>query len=151
MLAMAMTMLLRRRGASLLAHSAVVVCRNEVVQVTRFISARNASVSTPSRGVDTIITGGTVATADRVHRANVAMSNGKITHVWDPAREPRAGPDKDQTVSATMIDATDLLVLPGTLFEHIHTKLQAQSICGRVDVHILNNSLNFFVWASIHP
>jgi hypothetical protein len=67
--------------------------------------------------VDTVITGGMVATADREpFRADVAIVDGKISHVWDPRSEPDAGPNGGRTAvkAHETVDATGLLVLPGT-------------------------------------
>jgi dihydropyrimidinase len=64
---------------------------------------------------DLIVTGGTVVTAERSFRADVAISGGRISVVGE-ALAP-AHPD------APTIDATGLLVLPGCIDAHTHARL----------------------------
>src|SRR5687768_4358184 len=64
---------------------------------------------------DLVITGGTVVTAERSFRADVIITDGRIEAVG--AGLARRHPD------ARMIDATDLLVLPGCMDVHTHTRL----------------------------
>jgi dihydropyrimidinase len=64
---------------------------------------------------DLVVTGGTVVTAERSFVADVAISGGRISAVGDAfaAAHP----------SAETLDATGLLVLPGCVDVHTHTRL----------------------------
>jgi dihydropyrimidinase len=58
---------------------------------------------------DTIIRGGTVATASDTYQCDVGISAGKITAIDDHLGE-----------AAEIVDATGLLVLPGGIDSHVH-------------------------------
>ena len=62
-----------------------------------------------------VVGGGTVVTAERSFRADVAVSEGRISAVGEGLTA--ANPD------AAVVDATDLLVLPGCVDVHTHTRL----------------------------
>jgi dihydropyrimidinase len=64
---------------------------------------------------DLVVTGGTVVTSERSFPADVAISGGRIEAVGQglAARHPEA----------EQLDATDLLVLPGCVDVHTHTRL----------------------------
>jgi dihydropyrimidinase len=64
---------------------------------------------------DLVVSGGTVVTAERSFSAEVAISGGRIEAVGQglAARHPEA----------EQLDATDLLVLPGCVDVHTHTRL----------------------------
>ncbi|HYN65139.1 MAG TPA: hypothetical protein VES36_11100, partial [Candidatus Limnocylindrales bacterium] len=64
---------------------------------------------------DLIVAGGTVVTAQRAFRADVAISDGRISEVGEALvqRHPQA----------PAIDAGGLLVLPGCIDVHTHTRL----------------------------
>jgi dihydropyrimidinase len=64
---------------------------------------------------DLVVSGGTVVTAERSFRADVAISGGRIEAVGEGLA--RRHPDAEQ------LDATDLLVLPGCVDVHTHTRL----------------------------
>jgi len=64
---------------------------------------------------DLIVTGGTVVTAERSFAADVAISAGRISAVGEALAA--AHPD------APTVDATGLLVLPGCVDVHTHTRL----------------------------
>jgi dihydropyrimidinase len=64
---------------------------------------------------DLVVSGGTVVTAERSFRADVVIADGRIEAVG--ADLARRHPD------ARMIDATDLLLLPGCVDVHTHTRL----------------------------
>lgn len=64
---------------------------------------------------DLVVSGGTVVTADRSFRADVAITSGRISAVGEALTA--AHPD------APVIDATSLLLLPGCLDVHTHTRL----------------------------
>jgi len=65
---------------------------------------------------DLVVGGGTVVTAERSFQADVAISGGRITAI---------GPDLDGT--SNRLDATGLLVLPGCIDVHTHTRLPSES------------------------
>ncbi len=64
---------------------------------------------------DLVVSGGTVVTADRSFRADVAVTDGRISAMGEGLTS--AHPD------APVIDATGLLVLPGCVDVHTHTRL----------------------------
>ena len=64
---------------------------------------------------DLVVTGGTVVTAERSFLADVAITDGRIVAVGEALA--RAHPD------AQTLDATGLLVLPGCVDVHTHTRL----------------------------
>ena len=68
---------------------------------------------------DLLIVGGTVVTADRSFRADVAVVGGRIAEVGDALAEGHR--------DATVVDATGLLLLPGCIDVHTHTRLPSQS------------------------
>jgi dihydropyrimidinase len=63
---------------------------------------------------DLVVRGGTIVTAERSFRGDVAISDGRITQVTD-----RLAADSD----AETIDARGLLVLPGCIDVHTHTRI----------------------------
>jgi dihydropyrimidinase len=67
---------------------------------------------------DLVVTGGTVVTAERSFRADVAVSGERIAAVG--ADLARRHPD------ARMVDATGMLVLPGVVDVHTHTRLPTE-------------------------
>lgn len=68
---------------------------------------------------DLLIAGGTVVTAERSFRADVAVTDGRISEVGErPDSPPHATP---------ILDATGLLVLPGCIDVHTHTRLPSQA------------------------
>ena len=73
------------------------------------------SVVGRSRVADLVVTGGTVVTAERSFAADVAISDGP--HLGD-----RRGPCRSASGAPTL-DATGLLVLPGCVDVHTHTRL----------------------------
>jgi dihydropyrimidinase len=68
--------------------------------------------------VDLIVRGGTVVTATGSRRADVAVSGGRIEAVEEGLRAP-AGADE--------LDASGLLVLPGVIDVHTHTRVASDS------------------------
>ena len=64
---------------------------------------------------DLVVTGGTVVTAERSFRADVAITGGQISAVGESLAA--AHPEADT------LDATGLLVLPGCVDVHTHTRL----------------------------
>ena len=67
---------------------------------------------------DLVVIGGTVVTAERSFRADVALSDARISAVGEglAAAHP----------AAAIIDATGLLVLPGCVDVHTHTRLPSE-------------------------
>ncbi|MEX0710111.1 MAG: dihydropyrimidinase [Chloroflexota bacterium] len=65
---------------------------------------------------DLVVAGGTVVTAERSFQADVAISGGRITEI---------GLDVDGT--SNRLDASGLLVLPGCIDVHTHTRLPSES------------------------
>lgn len=63
---------------------------------------------------DLVIKGGTVVTSERSVRADVTIADGRFTAVEEAVT---AHPE------ATLVDATGLLVLPGSIDVHTHTRL----------------------------
>ncbi len=66
---------------------------------------------------DLVIRGGTVVTAEGSRRADVAIANGRIVEVGEAVGGARDTPT---------VDATGLLVLPGCVDVHTHTRLPSQ-------------------------
>ena len=64
---------------------------------------------------DLVIVGGTVVTAERSTVADVAVTGGRIAAVGEALAEAHPG--------AEIVDATSLLVLPGCVDVHTHTRL----------------------------
>jgi dihydropyrimidinase len=73
--------------------------------------------------VDVVISGGTVVTAQRAFAADVAVEGGRIQAVGEELarRNPQA----------QLIDATDLLVLPGVVDVHTHARLPTSELPDR--------------------
>jgi dihydropyrimidinase len=69
---------------------------------------------------DLLIAGGTVVSAERSRRADVAVAGGRITSV-----EPDLGAARAS--ARTTIDATGLLVLPGVVDVHTHTRVASDA------------------------
>ncbi len=65
---------------------------------------------------DLVVSGGTVVTAERSFQADIAISGGRITAI-----EPHLDG------AAERLDATGLLVLPGCIDVHTHTRLPSES------------------------
>lgn len=63
---------------------------------------------------DLVVTGGTVVTAEGSVRADVGVTQGRITAI---------GPSLPRDAATETIDATGLLVLPGCVDVHTHTRL----------------------------
>ncbi len=68
----------------------------------------------PTHRFDLLVRGGTVVRAEGSRRADVAISDGRIVAVEE---------DLPLRVAARIIDATDLLVLPGVIDVHTHTRI----------------------------
>src|SRR5574338_1436399 len=66
---------------------------------------------------DLLIRGGTVVTPTEAEQADVAVSDGRIVAVG-----PALGAD-----AAEIVDATGLLVLPGTVDVHTHTRVASEA------------------------
>ncbi len=66
---------------------------------------------------DLVVTGGTVVTAQRSFDADVAVTDGRISAV---------GPDLAREPGIEVLDATGLLVLPGCVDVHTHTRLPTE-------------------------
>jgi dihydropyrimidinase len=68
--------------------------------------------------IDLVIKGGTVVTAERSVRADVSVAGGRIAAV-----------DEVATVhpEATVVDAAGLLILPGSIDVHTHTRLPSEA------------------------
>lgn len=64
---------------------------------------------------DLIVSGGTVVTAERSFRADVAVADGRISAVGERLA--------DESPETPLVDATGLLVLPGCIDVHTHTRL----------------------------
>lgn len=81
---------------------------------------RQAADSIPRtrRVADLVVRGGTVVTAERSFAADVAISDGRISEVGDSVAEAHGG--------SPMVDAAGLLVLPGCIDVHTHTRLPTQ-------------------------
>nr|MBA2299940.1 dihydropyrimidinase [Chloroflexota bacterium] len=69
---------------------------------------------------DLVIRGGTVVTAAGSRRADVAVDGGLITAIESDLSGPAAGADR-------MIDATGMLVLPGVVDVHTHTRVASDA------------------------
>jgi dihydropyrimidinase len=67
---------------------------------------------------DLVVRGGTVVTAERSVRADVAISDGRITEVGEGIGR--------QDPEAATIDARGLLVLPGCIDVHTHTRIPTE-------------------------
>ncbi len=67
---------------------------------------------------DLIVTGGTVVTAERSFRAEIAVSGGRILAVAEGLRDAHPG--------VPVLDATGLLVFPGCVDVHTHTRLPTE-------------------------
>jgi dihydropyrimidinase len=67
--------------------------------------------------VDTLITGGTVVTADAVYSADIAINDGKISWIGTAPRDADA---------VEHIDATGHLVIPGGVDPHVHLEASSQ-------------------------
>ncbi|HEU5225366.1 MAG TPA: dihydropyrimidinase, partial [Actinomycetota bacterium] len=65
---------------------------------------------------DLVIRGGTVVTAERSFRADVAVRGGTVEAIEPDLAGPAARADE-------VIDATGLLVLPGAVDVHTHTRV----------------------------
>jgi allantoinase len=63
----------------------------------------------PANGADLVVTNGTVVTAAGLASVEVAMRDGRISHVGGPVSD-----------AARTIDASGLLVLPGMVDTHVH-------------------------------
>lgn len=63
--------------------------------------------------VDLLVTGGTLATAERVFPATVAVHQGRIAAILQPG---------DRVPAAQEIDARGLHILPGVIDTHVHTR-----------------------------
>src|ERR1700675_2789548 len=63
-----------------------------------------------------VIQGGTIVTAARSHQADLAVEGGRIVEI---------GPDLGDVLSTAddVVDATGLLVLPGAVDVHTHTRV----------------------------
>ena len=68
---------------------------------------------------DTMITCGTIVTADGVLRADIGIKNGKIGAVLSPGGQFQA---------AERIDASGKYILPGGVDIHVHFEMDAGSI-----------------------
>ena len=64
--------------------------------------------------------GGTVVTAARSHRADVAIDGGRITEIADDLRAVAAS-------AREVVDATGFLVLPGVVDVHTHTRVGTEA------------------------
>ncbi len=69
---------------------------------------------------DLVIRGGTVVTAARSRRADIAASGGVIEAIEPDLSGPAAGADR-------VIDATGMLVLPGVVDVHTHTRVASDA------------------------
>jgi dihydropyrimidinase len=69
---------------------------------------------------DLVIRGGTVVTAGGSRRADLAAEGGRISAIEDDLSGPAAGADR-------VIDATGMLVLPGAVDVHTHTRVATDS------------------------
>jgi dihydropyrimidinase len=68
------------------------------------------------RLTDLVITGGTIVTVDGTRRADLAADGGVITAIEPSLAGPAAAADR-------VIDATGMLVLPGVVDVHTHTRV----------------------------
>lgn len=68
---------------------------------------------------DLLIAGGTVVTAERSFRADVAVTDGRISEVGERLDSPDG--------ATPTLDATGLLVLPGCIDVHTHTRLPSKA------------------------
>ena len=69
---------------------------------------------------DLVIRGGTVITAGGSRRADLAAEGGRISAIEDDLSGPAAGADR-------VIEATGMLVLPGAVDVHTHTRVATNS------------------------
>jgi dihydropyrimidinase len=69
---------------------------------------------------DLVIRGGTVVTAGGSRRADLAAEGGRISAIEDDLSGPAAGADR-------VIEATGMLVLPGAVDVHTHTRVATDS------------------------
>lgn len=65
---------------------------------------------------DLLVVGGTVVTAERSFSADVAVTDGRISAIGDRL-------ERSADLQTTILDATGLLVLPGVIDAHTHTRL----------------------------
>ena len=68
---------------------------------------------------DLVVTGGTVVTAGGSRVADVGITNGRISEVGEGLATPHSG--------AATVDASGLLVLPGCVDVHTHTRLPSDA------------------------
>ena len=74
--------------------------------------------------LDLLVRGGTVVTAAGSHRADVTVRGGRITAV-----EPGLGSLADR--AREVVDATGMLVLPGVVDTHTHTRVASDAVPDR--------------------
>ena len=72
------------------------------------------------RLTDLVVRGGTIVTAEGSRRADLAADGGRITTIEPSLDGPAAGADR-------IIDATGLLILPGVVDVHTHTRVAVDS------------------------
>ena len=72
--------------------------------------------------IDLLVRGGTVVTASGSRQADVAVEAGRIAAILDPADGARAAEG-----AAEVVDASGLLVLPGVVDVHTHTRVASDA------------------------
>lgn len=78
---------------------------------------------------DTIITGGTIHTAARSFRADIAIQGEKIAAIGEPGSFSASAPAGGLETRPTVIDAAGMDILPGCIDVHVHLALP---FCGTV-------------------
>lgn len=89
------------------------------------VPSRSRSKRSTELTPDLVVRGGTIVTAEGSFEGDVAVSDGRITAVT------RARPGAPRPPAAREIDAAGLLVLPGIVDAHTHTRIPSEALPDR--------------------